>query len=616
MGGFFDLLAWFGWKSSGPYNLTDLQKRLSAEPVVVLTVGSTDLSAFVWGYRYEEKSEDPGGLTIWLENRDDEFDDLSNDYPDLARGAEVMLARGTRLVPGAAGVVVEKMPRMWVEGFRYTYVEGTALLQIECIDWREKLAKFRYAAETTWSATEAATIVASILSEVGLSLASGTFGFTTDFTASPRRAGDQVVLDLMRRVDEFLYSGLDGEVLFKVLDPNEASGYTYDWSDGFGSNHPCMEGTHVAEIAPRFNKIVVIGGDNRQYSGEAEDTTESALMGTRLKTVRDTGLSNNAQCTERAEAELSFWQAQQITGVVVARPNFTLRMHDVLTIEAPPWGGPEVVGRVRRILEEYGRGRALWHQTIEVGGLAGRTVAASDLADGIITADKVVEGEIEADHISVSSLSAITADMGTLTAGTIKMGTGTKDVDLDGFQIDADELVGQEGGVDQVVLSSSDGKITAGAGALILDQDGIQANSGNQDVNKLKIRDGADTVLAMYGEVSDGTGTSGTVECAGKQAADPEGLLELIAKTYDGSPASGVASVTMTFDTENGKIDVGGALRMVMGTCYFEMTEQASAPAAPGANRGRLYLIDNGGGKTQLCIRFSTGAVQVIATEP
>jgi len=43
-----------------------------------------------------------------------------------------------------------------------------------------------------------------------------------------------------------------------------------------------------------------------------------------------------------------------------------------------------------------------------------------------------------------------------------------------------------------------------------------------------------------------------------------------------------------------------------------EMTE----PVAPAANQARLYVKDNGSGKTQLCVRFPTGAVQVIATEP
>jgi len=50
-------------------------------------------------------------------------------------------------------------------------------------------------------------------------------------------------------------------------------------------------------------------------------------------------------------------------------------------------------------------------------------------------------------------------------------------------------------------------------------------------------------------------------------------------------------------------------------TAWYEMSE-IGTPAAPLANRARLFLKDNGAGKTQLCVRFATGAVQVIATQP
>lgn len=48
---------------------------------------------------------------------------------------------------------------------------------------------------------------------------------------------------------------------------------------------------------------------------------------------------------------------------------------------------------------------------------------------------------------------------------------------------------------------------------------------------------------------------------------------------------------------------------------YIELDE-ISDPAAPAANNARLYTKDNGSGKTQLVVRFSSGAVQVIATQP
>ena len=47
----------------------------------------------------------------------------------------------------------------------------------------------------------------------------------------------------------------------------------------------------------------------------------------------------------------------------------------------------------------------------------------------------------------------------------------------------------------------------------------------------------------------------------------------------------------------------------------LEFIEQ-TAPAAPSANRVRLYAQDNGAGKTQLMALFATGAAQQVAIEP
>ena len=58
---------------------------------------------------------------------------------------------------------------------------------------------------------------------------------------------------------------------------------------------------------------------------------------------------------------------------------------------------------------------------------------------------------------------------------------------------------------------------------------------------------------------------------------------------------------------------VGRTGGTVMGAVDFTEIADAAAPAANGA---RLYARDNGAGKTQLVVRFNTGAVQVIATEP
>jgi len=53
----------------------------------------------------------------------------------------------------------------------------------------------------------------------------------------------------------------------------------------------------------------------------------------------------------------------------------------------------------------------------------------------------------------------------------------------------------------------------------------------------------------------------------------------------------------------------------IVGAAYSEY-EEISDAAAGATNHGRVYARDNGMGKTQLVVRFPTGAVQVLATEP
>jgi hypothetical protein len=71
--------------------------------------------------------------------------------------------------------------------------------------------------------------------------------------------------------------------------------------------------------------------------------------------------------------------------------------------------------------------------------------------------------------------------------------------------------------------------------------------------------------------------------------------------------------------TEGGRFTAAGNLSLaqniLMGAKFIQLTEM-SDPAAPAANGARLYTKDNGAGKTQLVVRFNSGAVQVIATEP
>jgi hypothetical protein len=79
---------------------------------------------------------------------------------------------------------------------------------------------------------------------------------------------------------------------------------------------------------------------------------------------------------------------------------------------------------------------------------------------------------------------------------------------------------------------------------------------------------------------------------------------------YSGMVLHNVDSYVTHFGGNNGSAGADTTVGFAL-----EGTEM-SDPAAPSANMGRLYFRDNGAGKTQLVVRFPTGAVQVIATEP
>jgi hypothetical protein len=49
---------------------------------------------------------------------------------------------------------------------------------------------------------------------------------------------------------------------------------------------------------------------------------------------------------------------------------------------------------------------------------------------------------------------------------------------------------------------------------------------------------------------------------------------------------------------------------------YAEFREASGPVMAPRANRARLFVRNGPGGRTQLCVRFHTGAVRILASQP
>ena len=88
-------------------------------------------------------------------------------------------------------------------------------------------------------------------------------------------------------------------------------------------------------------------------------------------------------------------------------------------------------------------------------------------------------------------------------------------------------------------------------------------------------------------------------------AAQDSSSRGVVGKTNTGHAIHGIASTGFA----------GYFVGKVYTTKFHEMHE-ISVPSAPAANKGRLFMRDNGSGKTQLFVRFNTGAIQVLATQP
>lgn len=92
----------------------------------------------------------------------------------------------------------------------------------------------------------------------------------------------------------------------------------------------------------------------------------------------------------------------------------------------------------------------------------------------------------------------------------------------------------------------------------------------------------------------------------------PAGSGTLVFAT--GNPVTHTDRVVLSGDN----VGLGGVTpdtRLDVDAGAIEFAEM-TAPSAGAANTARLFCQDNGAGKSQLCVRFNTGAIQVLATEP
>jgi hypothetical protein len=151
----------------------------------------------------------------------------------------------------------------------------------------------------------------------------------------------------------------------------------------------------------------------------------------------------------------------------------------------------------------------------------------------------------------------------------------------------------------------------------------------------------SDTGTAIFGTssgsdgvfgISAGTGKSGTIGWS-YSAANGTGVLGTsggtsvpAAKVKTGvfgyaahdSGSTGVWGSSPAGHGVHGESSTGwagyfdGKMFVEQSLTFAEMT----TPSAPTSNKAKLFIRDNGSGKTQLCVRFHTGATKVLATQP
>jgi hypothetical protein len=81
------------------------------------------------------------------------------------------------------------------------------------------------------------------------------------------------------------------------------------------------------------------------------------------------------------------------------------------------------------------------------------------------------------------------------------------------------------------------------------------------------------------------------------------------------APTSGTRQGYLGWGSSNVNLYLENSAHFEVNGGAIQLPEM-SEPSAPSANYGRLYVKDNGSGKSQACVRFASGASQCFATEP
>jgi len=150
----------------------------------------------------------------------------------------------------------------------------------------------------------------------------------------------------------------------------------------------------------------------------------------------------------------------------------------------------------------------------------------------------------------------------------LQVGLGTVDVDLTGIYMDRSKFQAQAAGTDQVWIDITDGKFYAGAGAVMLDADGITIEAGETIDNAVAWVDSSDNVLGKVYTYEEASGNRIMVSGHGIGADYGSAMMQGVDANADDSYIR-VAStdgiwLDVTDATVSKVVDVrGGDLRII-----------------------------------------------------
>jgi hypothetical protein len=163
------------------------------------------------------------------------------------------------------------------------------------------------------------------------------------------------------------------------------------------------------------------------------------------------------------------------------------------------------------------------------------------------------------------------------------------------------------------------GDSTSGSGVIAFSNSGAAVSGTSQTWSGIfgYVPGGANTRGVTGVAYGDGTGVMGQSSTAplSRTAKAKTGVYGYAGQD---SGSRGVWGETKAGHAIHGNATTGyaGYFAGKVFTTAFHELQEISAPIAPGANKARLFVRDNGSGKSQLCVRFSSGAIQVVVTQP